>query len=861
MSDKHIVVAGDISEDILVYLFPLNPDPGSNQRGKQKLRVHRCGAGAIVLADLLLASAEQHKHQIHAPSFRPENDGLEYSASSIMELELVDPDVPPPSSFKVRRRQRLDVETRWHSPQLLPTNSDNLTVLIFQDAEGGFNDSYAAIELYRKSRPHILLHHMARPLGAGQIWDAIRHGPYVKDGSQNPERLIVVVSADDLRAEGIELSHGLSWEKTCEDFVEKLGSLGRLSMLVTCAHLIVLFGCDGVIYHRGREMVQPILFFDPLCAEGEFIRRNLGYFPGLPEAFVCGLATELAQSPEASLDKGIKSGFSAARRLAKLGFRNGVIHDWPRYPVVDVMQNRLQSEHLATLSIPSETIARGANWSILHQNIGDPVEVARQIVKTGIRSAITHMPLAQFGGLVLVDRLEIEAFRTFFNSIQEYLSTSHTKPLSIAILGSRSSGKSFAATQVAIAAASGRKIRHLRFDLSRFTSLNDLSIAFHTIRDCTLSGLLPIVYIHAWDTELSGSPLGWVPYLLDPMHGGQFLDHGEMRPIGPAILLFGSNTVKSFEEYTAIARPVTASVEEFLSCLQGIVNVLGPDRVDESDTLYPVRRAVVLRALLEEREPSLRLGEGISIDESVLDGLLMVPTYRHGIRSLKSIIDMSRLTNRRHFERAALPPESQLGLHLDYPNFLQYLQGSTLPDDIREAIAERLHMTYVEYRMKMAQTPAELDESRQDSSMCAWASLREEFRESVRAHASDLPRKLRMISCFLAPQEDNRVPVDRFTAKELEFMAEIEHERWNGERLHMQWEVGERNTANRKRPLLVPWRDLERKWQLFDIEMVKSYTAILPQGYKIYRKGVAGGIVREPMKPQSTANLVNSSTL
>lgn len=63
--------------------------------------------------------------------------------------------------------------------------------------------------------------------------------------------------------------------------------------------------------------------------------------------------------------------------------------------------------------------------------------------------------------------------------------------------------------------------------------------AFNTIRDCTLSGISPLVYIHAFDIEFLGFPLGWLPYLLDPMRRGQFLDRGEMRPIGPAVLIFG----------------------------------------------------------------------------------------------------------------------------------------------------------------------------------------------------------------------------------------------------------------------------------------------------------------------------------
>ena len=868
MSEGHIVVAGDVPVDLLVYP---SPNPGSNQRDKKKLRVHRCIGGAMLVAELLHAAANEHKHQIHKPSFVvPENSFLEHSARAITELDLFGEAVKPPFGFKVKRRQQLDGQTRWHSPESQLAISDNVTVLILQDSEHGFSNPDAAVDLFRKSRPSVLLYHMTRPLGTGEIWDAVRRGPYGKDGKQDPKKLIAVVSADDLRAEGIELCHGLSWEKTCEDFVEKLGSNGKLDTLVTCANLIVLFGCDGVIYHRGRQMGEPTLFFDPLSVEGEFFRRNIGYFTGLPEAFIGGLATKLAQCPETALDNRIKLGFSAARRLAKLGFRNTEVHDWPKYPVSEVMQKLLPDETLVTLSIPSESISRGdtRHWSILHHNIGDPVEVAHQIVKTGTHSAATRIPLAQFGRLVVLDRQEIEGFRTMFNSIQEHLSVSQTKPLNIAIFGSRGSGKSFAATQVAAAAAtaapSGRRIRQLRFNLSQFTSLDDLLVAFNTVRDCTLSGFLPLVYVNGFDTEFSGLPLGWLPHLLAPMHGGQILDRGEMRHIGSAVFLLGSSTMTSFEELPAIlgrGKDVLRA-QEFLSRLHGFVNVLGIDRVHDSDGLYPVRRAVVLRALLEEREPNLQFGEDISIDESVLDGLLMIPTYRHGLRSLKSIIAMSKVTNSRHFERAALPPKAQLGLHLDYPTFMKYLQCNTLPESIREKISQGLHETYIGKLKGLAWTPSERQNLEKKSSMRPWTSLDEEFKESSRAHAVDIPRKLRMISCFLAKAEKNRIPVEQFTTLELELLAEREHERWNAERLQNQWHLGERDEATRTSPFLVPWRDLERKWQDVDRAMVECYPRILPDDYKIYRIGkIANTNAKERTAHQSPAVVAQRLTM
>ncbi|PMD46970.1 hypothetical protein L207DRAFT_506059 [Hyaloscypha variabilis F] len=849
MSDSHILVAGDTPVDLLVYP---SRDADQSYPGQPKFCVHRCNGGATLIAELLHASQNEHKQQVHEPAFEvPRENFAEQSASFITELEVFGKAAKPPYSFKVKRRQQLITKPVWYPPRTPIKKHDKASVLVFQDAEFGFKNPNDAVDFFRKSRSGTMIYHMARPLGTGEIWDAVRHGPIAMDGLQDPMKLIVVVSSDDLRAEGIDLSYGLSWEKTCEDFVEKIG---KLETLATCANLLILFGCDGVIWHRGRKMSEPVLFFDPLSVEGRFTRQNIGYVPGIAEAFIGGLATKVAQlPPRAELHQSIEFGFIAARRLAKLGFRNHEIHDWPRYPFSDIMEKaELPEEAPNTLDIPSESMSAGARrWSILHHNIGDPVQVACHMVMKGTYYTANWIPIARFGDLIILDRSETEGFRTIFNAMHEYLSAPQTKPLNIAIFGPKGSGKSFAAGQVAgtaaaavaaAAATSPRKIQHVRVDLSQFTSFENLSAAFNKVRECNLSGILPLVSIKAFDTEYAGSPLGWLAHLLPAMHGGQILDRGEMKHIGPAILLLGSSYTNSLENFEAFSEKQgnekdALRAQEFLSCLHAFVDVIGLDQVNSSDVWYPVRRAVVLRALLEDREPKLKMSEGISIDQSVLDGLLMIPTYRHGLRSLKAIIAMSNITGKHHFERAALPPEAQLALHFDYPTFMECSRYNTLSDDLRETLAEGLHNFYIKIRKATAKTDKEKADLLKDPSLAPWPSIKEDLRESSRAHAIDIPRKLRMISCFLSERLDKHNLVERFTDDELRFLAEQEHERWNAERMQQQWALGQRSGEKRTSPFLKPLRDLSPEWQNVDREMVKSYISILPENYGIYRIG------------------------
>lgn len=353
---------------------------------------------------------------------------------------------------------------------------------------------------------------------------------------------------------------------------------------------------------------------------------------------------------------------------------------------------------------------------------------------------------------------------------------------------------------------------------------------------------MPFVYFHGFDSSFAESDLGWLPYLLPAMFNGTFSDRGISRPIGPAVFFFGATSIKTYENLRGNAEKPTRNAgdrnraQEFLTSLHGFVNILGPNKInyrDGVDRLYPVRRAVVLRSLLEKREPALVAGDEASIHDNVLNALLLVPAYRQGIRSLKSILDMSTLDGRCDFKRSSLPPPAQLDLHVDYNMFVKYLKGIPLPEQLREQLAKELHDVY---QKAVDKIPVSTEQEKREYK--SWDELSEEFKESSRAHADSMPSKLREIQCFLSEPREGRTPVEKFTDDQIELLAEMEHERWNAERLQNQWEKGEeRDVKKRKSPFLVPWGDLDKKWQNVDRTLVASYPSILPSSHKIYKFG------------------------
>jgi len=728
---------------------------------------------------------------------------------------------------------------------------DRASMLVLDDSANGFRHNGDAWEdLIVSTRPRWLIVKMARPLADSPMWTRVRAGPIGDDHKPHPERLIVVVNAHDLRDEKMALSQRLSWELTCEDFVRELHSNEKLALLAaTGAHLLVRFSCDGVIYHSGSGVPATKLFFDPKHAEGEFAEDAGINMMGTTAAFTAGVAAALADDKSAAgkdvetiMDEAIKRGIAAAHRMAEAGFLADA-EGAPDYPCELAMSPEPPPVRPIALEIPVSRIAAGRSWSILDDQLGDAKYAARRVISVGAKVALAKVPVAQFGELETADRNEIESYRAISNLLREYLSVRQTKPISIAVFGPPGAGKSFAVKQlVGHARPVGSKhAPPLEFNLSQFTKLEDLIAAFHLVRDQALSGAVPLAFFDEFDSNFGGE-LGWLRYFLAPMQDGEFREHGHVHPLGGAIFAFAGGTrqkltefVKTkgdskYEEFAAQKGP------DFASRLRGHIDIRGPDPGGD-DHAYPIRRAFLLRSMLERREKSLRLGEGFNIDNSVLNALLTVGSYRHGARSMEAVLGMSALTGRRKFGAAALPPTEQLNSHVDAADFMSLVNAERLDDDLRDNLGRLLHEVYQTERRAIAEDDTERAKLARDRAMKDWDELPGAFRESSRLQADDIPIKLDLIGCVMARKSEGRTAVETFEPDEVKRLAEHEHERFVDERLREQWQLGERNPIERSSPFLIPWADLAEKWRRLDICAVIAIPQVLAKvGWGVYRK-------------------------
>lgn len=514
------------------------------------------------------------------------------------------------------------------------------------------------------------------------------------DGDPNPIRAhliktglarktTVVTSVNDLRLCAVKIGVSLSWERMFEEVVAAVlsracpfvGDDGRLVF----DRVIVNIGTAGAVI---IDQESQTLIFDQNGQEGDFQAQRQGSVPGYSICVVAALAAAWA-SGSAQLDwvEGTRRGVALARKLHMVGYEVEGCH--LRFPYGKLV-HELKVPHLDSpawaLGVFRNVgeVANGTDWSILQktistQSVNAIADCARKIVVTGPRRAMPEVPVERIGDWSSADRQEIEGVRSVKNAIEQYLTqTGMDRPLSIGVFGPPGSGKSFAVREITKAQGIQSKAA-LTFNLSQFESPGELATAFHQIRDLNLKGLTPLVFWDEFDTPCAGRQLGWLRYFLAPMQDGEFTDQGQVRPLGRGIYVFAGATRHSFREFSANSGPddLAAKKPDFVSRLRAYIDVRGPNSNPNSaqDALGIIRRAFLLHARLEGLAKHLKDGGSFQVDDSVLDAFLQVSHYRHGARSMDTILRMSALTGKRKYELSSLPPDSILDMHVPAREF------------------------------------------------------------------------------------------------------------------------------------------------------------------------------------------------
>jgi hypothetical protein len=730
-------------------------------------------------------------------------------------------------------------------------------IIIIDDAGNGFRDAESAwIDILKEAKKNsIIIYKMCWPLATGRLWKEITKETYVN-------RLILIISANDLREEGVNISRKLSWERTIIDFLTKISTYKNYAELEKCPHILVRFGLEGVIYYhktvkRGRiQKRKSHMFYIPNKCEDEITENSPGMMQGMASTLTASIAKKISERENEADDlyktmaKAIPEAMESAIELLNCGYikkNNQLLHPFEKI----FSRNSSNSIKMIELSdVKADTFEKGYNtWSILSDqtNLNTDLNIAMKYVTDGDVEELKNVPVVQFGQLLTVDRNEIENFRSIKNLVKEYLKDTHiNKPLSIAIFGPPGSGKSFAVKNVADS-VTGMESDVLEYNISQFESPQDIIRAFHEIRDCSLKGIMPLVFFDEFDSSYRKEPLGWLKYFLAPMQDGQFKEGEKVHPIGRAILVFAGGTSHSLKEFSremevneqknveTIQHFITAKGPDFVSRLKGYVDILGTNPVDFDDRFYIIRRAVLLRALLLQQKNIVDKGRKIHVDEDFLRAFLVIPQYKHGARSISAIINMSMLSGRSRFEKAILPSPGQLNLHLDSDVFMKILDRDFFLNTVGEKMAQAIHENYRSDQRKKANPKPESHPSMQD-----WDKHSDDLRESNRDQAYDIPIKLLRIGCDYRPKKPGKIGGDRlrpFTKRETEILAEMEHKRYLHERFSKGWKYGKKRDDEKKiHNYLVAWDKLPENIKEYDRNAVKAIPKTLDiAGFEIFR--------------------------
>lgn len=765
------------------------------------------------------------------------------------------------------------------------------------------------------ANPPLIVYKLHRPLpsasGENSLWEKVKTG--------HPHNRVVIVSVDDLRSAGAPISTGLSWERTALEVVWQLKHFAAFSELSDCPRLIVRLGLDGaVLWEFSKENkdrpCRAWLIYDPVSIEGSFAGTAPGTMVACGSAFTAALVHRLAAADDAAFSPllkppkpepneeppneelllgAIEAGLHASRRLLQLGFGDYLAR--PNYPGPEVFDQEGTGSFHAHLipMIPGALEPDRSYWRLLDSTFsGAPKLRDTAVVVTATKQkeganedeaaalrALKRAPMASYGELRTHDRAEIENYRALDTLLRDYLCARTTpRPLSIAVFGPPGAGKSFGVNEVAKSLQGQRgckDVEPLTFNLSLYQTPEELSGAFHLVRDVSLRGKVPLVFFDEFDTRLGEQDLGWLRYFLSPMQDGEFLDRGAPHPVGQAIFVFAGGTCACYEEFQRHpqvddATFRTAKGPDFLSRLRATLDIPSlnflvahgpsPQEADESrlpgtfnpygpvssfpcETAILLRRANILAFNLPKMAAQLvRANGSLNVAPEVLRVLLHLPRFEYGNRSFEALLEMSHLSGAESFTPALLPSPFQVPLHAN-ANYLWQLIGTEfpLPEPDRLAIARAIHNRYQQ------QKRTDPDHDSASPSLRDWDELPDEYRESNLEQADDIANKLRSANLWIRKSPDGASQAARDSGRALlephvETLAQAEHDRWAAEKRQAGWAPG-RDTAKESRidalllqNCLFPWERLTEEQKELDREAIRNLPDLLAGiGYEIVR--------------------------
>ena len=654
------------------------------------------------------------------------------------------------------------------------------------------------------------------------LWASNKNLPDKEKFNEIAERCFLMLDADVLRGCGAMISKSISWERTAMNLIWQLNNYYATNYLLKAPHVLITFGEDAIVYINTRKAENK---------EANIVNNaSMVLADGRYEG------TQRQEHPT-------HNGFTAMVSAAVLQFA-GVMNNTKSLQLMSILNEKESEDGENLISIP---LLKDGNtedpntWLIANVKGGKYThDLAVNYIKHGDKALKNRgLPFLKMGGLKSIDRFEIEGFHNIRNLIEEYANKKFSEgeditPLSIAVFGSPGSGKSFGVKQIA-KSLKECNIKTDTVNVSQISSDEELGAAFQKIRDIILEDKLPLVFFDEFDS----GELRWLKNFLMPMQDGKFKDASGEHPLGKCILVFAGGTASTFKDFIAPMSSVNAQIQQnfknvkgpdFASRVKGTIDIAGPNRRNESDSAYILRRALLLRSLCERDD---RLKENVKNEKTFIDGnilraMLYVPEYKHGARSMETVLKMSKIENGVWLP-SGLPMGNQMSVHLNDRKFTDILLIKVIEQSLEGRIAQEIHKKFVEYMTgKQEKRP----------NVKPWEELSIEFKLSNLNQARSYHDKLALIKCEMTLKDEKREAIAEFTEDEILPMAKQEHQRWMDEKTEDGWVYDEiRDDAKKHHDCLKEWDKLSEEVQDRDKKPVRNIIGILESvGYGVYRK-------------------------
>lgn len=457
-----------------------------------------------------------------------------------------------------------------------------------------------------------------------------------------PKKTLVMVHADSLRKCGLIITEYGSLERVVKDIKENLENYPIKNLMEMSADLVVVFRETATLHLKNDRTGGSLHICPNFARNAQADPRRFGVVPGKFTTLLAALVSHRYLSScgqtTGEIDPALRLGIAGYNLLFNEGFEKN--QDRNIDNAFDAMERVLSFERrnklkklteqedkpeflIASLTLPDFK----EDWSridaVLPKGATEErvIKTARKIVKLGLEKvlrndqlvqderekeekndnwfprAVIKCPYVEFGKIKSIDPNEITKFIPIGKLIRKYLDTPHwSTPLSIAVFGKPGSGKSFSVKQILASIDPGRRSDPLTFNLAQFSSVEQLTEAFHKVQDQALAAVeVPLVIFDEFDCYFA-SDLGWLKYFLAPMQDGLFRGKTQDYRVGRAIFLFSGGTSDTFGKFDAqkIAGNGKAENDEilirrtkrtdFISRLRGHLDIDDIDSDSDSDS-------------------------------------------------------------------------------------------------------------------------------------------------------------------------------------------------------------------------------------------------------------------------------------